>query len=141
MGRGPINERVGETANKCVTDESLSATIEPSIASPCYKILALVPEHFQETSPSFRRVSKRAALTGYFLPSLKEPTSSTNSAFPPRSNGFVAMLTPLQENLRPKDLKSSPFLCGISKTSPILRISANHRLIELYAVFRQKSLG
>ena len=59
-------------------NESLAATIEPSLASPTFRKLGLTSS---ELSPFSHKAETRKTSIGFFPPSPTERTSSTNSVF------------------------------------------------------------
>ena len=97
-------------------DETLAATIELSLASPAFRelgpdardlleVVAFFPQGVDEKNLDwlFPTISdKKKILDEFFALSLTH-----------RNNGFVTLLAPVRDYLRPRDPKSSPLLCAI----------------------------
>ena len=108
-------------------DESLAATIELSLASPTFRelgpnardllgVIAFFPQGINENNIEwlFPTISNRRTI--FDKSRILSPTY--------RSNGFITMLAPLRDYLRPKDPASSPPLC-IAKKCYFSRLSVH----------------
>ena len=108
-------------------DESLAATIELSLDSPTFRelgsnardllgVIAFFPQGIDENNIEwlFPTISNRRTIFD----------KSCVLSLTYRSNGFVRMLAPLRDYLRPKDPASSPLLC-ITKECYFSRLSVH----------------
>lgn len=107
-------------------NESLAATIELSLASPTFRtlgpdarevlgVIAFLPQGINEKNLNwlFSTIPNVSTIFNKFC-----VLSLTY-----QNNGFVTMLVPLQDHLRPRDPKSSPLLCT-AKEHYFTRMSA-----------------
>ena len=108
-------------------NKSLAATIELSLASPTFRslgpeardllgVLAFFPQGINEENVDwlFPSISNGQDIFDKFC-----ALSLTH-----RSGGFIAMLAPIRDYLRPRDPRSSPLLCA-TRENYISRLSVN----------------
>ena len=107
------NQWSGERQRTGVLSGSLATVIEPSLASPAFRELGPDAHELLEVAAFLPQGVKENHL-GWLFPTIPNVLSILNTlctlSLTHRNNGFITMLAPFRDHLRPKEPASSPLL-------------------------------